>query len=210
MHMKKRNSLTILLLFLSPVIIYSFIQPKEYVLWFAETLPLFIGLAVLITTYKKFPLTNFSYFIIFIGATLMLIGAHYSYSYVPIGEWVKDIFGLDRNNYDKFGHFFQGFITVSLAKEVIIRKNIINSIKWSNFFTLSFAIALSGVWEILEWLMVVVLVHFGSKKPASDFLGTQNYIWDTQSDMFFALIGAVVAIYLFGKYHERQIQYLLK
>ncbi len=135
----------------------------------------------------------------------MLIGAHYGYSYVPLGEWAKDIFGFERNNYDKLGHFFQGFITTSLTKEVSLRKNIFNSNKWADFFAISFTTALSASWEILEWIMVVILIYFGSKEPASNFLGTQGYIWDAQSDIFFALLGALVAICVFGKYHERLI-----
>lgn len=207
--MKNKNTLSVLILLLSPIVVWSAIEPHGRELWIAETLPVFIGIFVMIKSYKTFPLTTFSYFILFIGAVLILIGAHYSYSYVPIGEWTKSIFEFERNNYDKIGHFFQGFIAAIVIKEIIFRKKLINSRKWTNIFVISFAIALSAIWEIVEWIVVVIFISLGAKRPASDFLGTQNYIWDAQSDIFFATVGAMIAIFIFGKYHEKKIKQIL-
>ncbi len=207
--MKNINTLSVVILLLSPIVIWSAIEPHSRELWIAETLPMFIGVFVIVKIHKAFPLTDFGCFMIFIGAALMLIGAHYSYSYVPIGEWAKSFFELERNNYDKIGHFFQGFIVAIIIKEIIFRKALVNSIIWTNLFVVSFAIALSAIWEIVEWIMVVILIYFDAKRPASDFLGTQNYIWDAQSDILFATVGAMIAILIFGKYHEEKIKQLL-
>lgn len=206
--MQNKKILNILIFLLFFTIVWSISEPHNILLWIAETLPLFIGISIMVISYKSFPLTIFSYFVIFIGAILILIGAHYGYSYVPIGEWSKSIFELERNNYDKLGHFFQGFITAVVTKEIICRKKLLSSTRWINFFVLNISIALSAVWEIFEWFFVLIAVSVGVKKPAADFLGTQNYIWDTQSDMFLAAIGGIIAIFIFGKYHERKIKQL--
>jgi putative membrane protein len=185
------------------------ISPKSIFLWFGEALPVFIGIIAILKTYKKFPLTSFSYSVIFIGASLILIGAHYSYSLVPLFDWIKSYFGFERNNYDKLGHFFQGFIISIIAREYFIRQKLINSMKLLDFIAFMFAVALSAIWEIIEWIVVIILINFGAKEPASSFLGTQNYLWDAQSDIFFALIGAIIAILFFGKFHKREIEKLL-
>ena len=132
-------------------------------------------------------------------------GAHYTYEHVPLFEWIKRDFEFERNNYDKLGHFFQGFIIAIIVREFFFRENLINSKKWTNSLAIIFSIALSTVWEIIEWFAVVLLIYFDSTKPASKFLGTQNYFWDAQSDILFAAIGAFLAIVLFGKYHEKII-----
>ncbi len=197
-----------LFLFLSPVLLWSIISPKNIFLWFGESLPVFIGIIAMLKTHKTFPLTSFSYIVIFIGSSLILIGAHYSYSLVPLFDWIKSYFGFERNNYDKLGHFFQGFIAVIIVREYFLRQKLINSKKWIDVLAFAFAICLSAIWEILEWFAVSILIFFGSKKPASEFLGAQNFFWDAQSDMFFALIGGLTAIFIFGKYHKRKIQEL--
>ncbi|MCH9740672.1 MAG: DUF2238 domain-containing protein [Epsilonproteobacteria bacterium] len=205
----KQNRLKTFLLLLSPVFIWSLMEPRHLGAWFAEILPLFIGLFIMIKTYKTFPLTTFSYLSIFIGAVLMLVGSHYSYSYVPFCEWVQNSLGFERNNYDKIVHFVQGFIMATLMRELIVRKNIISSNNWINFFALSYAIALAAVWEIVEWFYVIIIVYFGVKEPESGFLGTQNYYWDAQADMFLASIGAIIALIVFEKYHKAQIKQLI-
>ncbi|MEA1918904.1 MAG: DUF2238 domain-containing protein [Campylobacterota bacterium] len=174
-----------------------------------ETLPILILVFIMIKTYKKFPLTPFSYIVIYIGSVLVFIGAHYSYQHVPIFDLLKEIFEWERNNYDKLGHFFQGVVPFIISREYFIRYRLINSKKLMDFLALSFSVALSALWEIIEWLSVVTLMHFGSDKPASAFLGAQNYYWDAQSDIFFALLGALSALIIFGKYHERKIHSLL-
>jgi putative membrane protein len=185
--------------------VWSAIEPLGRVLWLAETFPLFVMILLLLKSYKSFPLTTFSYVIIFLSSTLMLIGAHYSYSLVPLGEWAKSIFGFERNDFDKIGHFFQGFTVAIIVQEFVIRKELINSQKWSTFFTVTFSIAFSAVWEILEWVLVIILIYFDYKRSAVGFLGAQHYIWDTQSDMFFATLGAIIAVYVLGKYHAKQV-----
>lgn len=202
----KKNPLATYLLFLFPVFTWSAIEPREIVTWSAEVFPLFTGIIILTKSNSSFPLTPFSYTVIFIGSFLMLVGAHYTYEHVPLFEWIKSDFELERNNYDKVGHFFQGFIVTIIAREFFLRKNLINSKKWTDFLAIVSSIALSALWEILEWFTVVILIYFGSTKPASSFLGTQNYIWDAQSDILFAIVGALIAIVLFGKYHENKIK----
>jgi len=199
------NRLQILLLSLFPIILWSIIKPYDLELWIAETFPLFIGLFALIQTYKHFALTSFTYTTIFIGGMLILVGAHYSYTHVPIGDWSKTFFGFERNNYDKLGHFFQGFIATVVIKEVIYKKELVKSLKWTNFFAINFAIALSALYEILEWIVVSIFVVIDSKEPAINFLGEQDYIWDTQTDMFFATVGALVFVLIFAKYHEAKV-----
>jgi putative membrane protein len=205
----KNNPLALYLLFLLPVFTWSAISPRDIVTWLAEVFPLFAGIIIMIKSNKDFPLTPFSYTVIFIGSFLMLVGAHYTYEYVPVFEWIKSDFELERNNYDKVGHFFQGFITVIIVREFFLRKSLINSKKWTNFLAIVFSIALGALWEIFEWFTVVILIYFGSTKPASSFLGTQNYYWDAQSDILFAIIGALSAIVFFGKYHEKKIKHFI-
>ncbi len=154
---------------------------------------------------KIFRFTNFSYIVIYIGSVLVLVGAHYGYQHVPFFDTLKESFGWERNNYDKLGHFFQGVLPVVVVREYFIRYQLINSKKLMDFLAVSFTVALSALWEIIEWIMVSTLIYFGSNKPASAFLGAQNYYWDAQSDIFFALLGAIVTLFIFGKYHEKKI-----
>ena len=190
--------------------IWSAIEPPSgRILWVAEALPFFVGLIILTGTYRAFPLTVFTYNSIIVSSILVLTGAHFSYAHVPLGDWFKTNCGFTRNNYDKIGHFFQGYTIAVLTKEIVIRKHIVSSKSWINLFSISMAVALSAVYEIIEWFTVVILVFFGSKEPATGFMGTQNYTWDSQSDIFFAAVGAAVVIYLLGRYHENAIQSLL-
>lgn len=195
---KHHTALLTFFLFLTPVLLWSGWEPHGRELWLVESLPLWIGLIIIVMTYKNFPLSSFTYFSIFIGATLILIG-----------EWFQHFFEWERNNYDKVGHFFQGFITAVITKEILIRKELMNSRAWIHFFALNTAVAISAGWEILEWFFVIILVSVGAKEPATDFLGTQGYIWDAQSDIFLATIGAVIAVSLFSRYHEQDIERLV-
>ncbi len=206
----EKKPLSALLLFLFPIFLWSVIMPRDYTTWILEFFPLFIGVVVLIRSSKHFPLTPFSYGVISIGATLMLIGAHYTYPHVPLFEWMKDDFGFKRNNYDKVGHFFQGFITAVIIREVFVRKNIISSTQWNAIMAITFSIALSAVWELLEWFGFSIFMYFSLAKSASEFLGTQGYVWDAQSDILFASIGAIIAIVFFRKYHNEKIKNFMK
>jgi len=206
----RHNSFTSFLLFLIPVTVWSIILPKSLTTWSGEALPVIVGVTILIKSHQSFPLTSFSYLCIYVGCVLVLIGAHYTYADVPLFNWIQHSFGFERNNYDKLGHFFQGFITATITKEVLVRKRLIDSKSWTNTFAIVFSLSLSAAWEITEWFGFIIFVNLGSQQSATDFLGTQNYYWDTQSDMLFAFLGALSAITLFAKYHEKKITQLLQ
>jgi putative membrane protein len=130
-----------------------------------------------------------------------MVGGHYTYAEVPLFDWIRDAFGLARNNYDKLGHFAQGFIPAMVAREILIRKDVINGRAWMNFLIVCFCLAVSAFYELVEWLVAEMVGG-----PAEAFLGTQGYVWDTQSDMAFAMAGAVIALLLLGRLHDRQLK----
>jgi len=139
--------------------------------------------------------------LILIHCIVLMIGGHYTYADVPAFDWLRDYFDLQRNNYDKVGHFAQGFVPAIIAREIFIRKSVINGKKWLNFLTVCFCLAFSAFYELIEWWVAV-----SSGDSAEAFLGTQGYVWDTQSDMALALLGAICALTLLGKIHDRQIE----
>lgn len=181
-------------------LLWSGINPKDYLTWFLEVVPALIAIVILFVTYKKFKLTTLSYTLILIHSIILMIGGHYTYAEVPLFDMIKEFFNQDRNNYDKLGHLAQGFIPAIIAREVLIRKNIINFSNWRNFFIVCFCLAFSSFYELIEWWVAIY-----SKEDAEAFLGTQGYIWDTQSDMFMALIGSILALILLNKYHDKQL-----
>ena len=183
------------------VLIWSAIKPADYFTWFLEVVPAFIGLTVLAVTYQKFKLTTMVYTLILIHCLILMVGGHYTYANVPLFDWIKDYFQLERNNYDKVGHFAQGFIPAIIAREIFIRKSAVNGRKWLNFFVVCFCLALSALYELLEWWVAV-----STGDSAESFLGTQGYIWDTQSDMALALFGAIVSLLVLAKEHDKQLQ----
>jgi len=201
--------ITLFFIFFIPVLIWSATAPHNTLTWAGESLPVFIGIALLLKRHHSSKITPFIYITLYIAASLMLIGAHYTFSHVPLFDYIKEYFDLQRNNFDKLGHFFQGFMFAAIIKEFFIRTELINVKRWVNFLALTFATAMSAGYEIVEWLAVETLLYFGSTKRASEFLGAQNYFWDAQSDIFFAVLGAVTALYIFGVYHEKQIKELL-
>ena len=183
------------------VFVWSAIRPADTLTWILEVAPAVIGLVVLLATRKSFPLTGLVYSLILLHCIILMVGGHYTYAEVPLFDWVRDVFGQARNNYDKLGHFAQGFIPAMVAREVLIRKDVITGRAWLNFLVVCFCLALSAAYELIEW--AVAEMTGGS---AEAFLGTQGYIWDTQSDMAFALTGAVAALVLLGKLHDRQLE----
>ena len=187
------------------VFIWSVINPKDLFTWFLEVFPAIIGLFILFITYKKFQFTNMVYFLILIHSIILMIGGHYTYAEVPFFDYIKEVFNQDRNNYDKVGHIVQGFIPAMIAREIIIRKNIININVWRNFFIICFCLALSGFYELVEWWVAIF-----TNEAANDFLGTQGYLWDTQSDMAWALFGSILALLLLSKYHDLALKKILK
>ena len=185
----------------TPFLIWSAILPKDPFTWFLEVLPVFIGLFILLLTYKKYPLTPLLYTLILIHMIILMVGGHYTYAEVPLFEWVKEIFDHSRNNYDKVGHFAQGFIPAILAREIFIRKNIIQASKiWFNYIVLSVILAFSAFYELVEWWVALAV-----GEDAEAFLGTQGYVWDTQSDMGYALFGGVMALLLLSRLHNKQL-----
>ena len=186
------------------VFIWSAINPKDYFTWFLEVTPAMIALLILVFTYNKFRFTPLVYALILIHCIILMVGGHYTYAQVPAFDLIKEFFNQDRNNYDKLGHIAQGFIPAIIAREIIIRKNIISIESWRNFFIVCFCLALSAFYELVEWWVAVF-----TGEGANDFLGTQGYIWDTQSDMAWALFGSVLALLLIRKYHNKQLQNII-
>jgi len=191
-------------IFLGILLIYSGIRSYEFLTWLMEVLPVMIALPILISTYRRFPLTTLLYSIIFLHAVVLILGGMYTYARVPLGFEIAQWFGMDRNPYDKIGHFMQGFAPALIAREILIRGNYVNGRRMLTFIVISIVLAISASYELIEW---VAALWMG--QGADEFLGTQGYIWDTQSDMFFALIGSVVALVLFGKYHDKCLDKLL-
>ncbi len=189
-------SLTILLLLLSAI------QPYDWFTWFLETLPVFIAAPLLLWSERHFPLTPLLCRLIFLHAIILIIGGHYTYAEVPAGFWVQDWFDLQRNHYDRLGHFMQGFEPAILAREILIRNTVIRHHHggWLILFVLSLCLSFSACYELLEWLTAQM-----SGEAAEAFLGTQGDIWDTQWDMFMCLTGAILALLLLCGQHDREL-----
>jgi len=185
------------------VFVWSAIAPKDMFTWFLEVVPAMIGIVLLAFTFRSFHLTSLLYSLILIHCIILMVGGHYTYAEVPLFDWVRLEFDWSRNNYDKLGHFAQGFVPVLIAREILIRKQVVNGIGWTNFFSISITLAFSAFYELIEWW-----VALGSDEAADAFLGTQGYIWDTQSDMGWALLGAISAILFLSRWHNRQIKAL--
>ncbi len=182
------------------VLIWSGISPKDGVTWGLEVFPAVLGGLVLWFTRDRFPLTTLVYVLILIHCVILMIGGHYTYAEVPLGDWVRDAFDGTRNNYDKLGHFVQGYIPALIARELMIRLGVFNSARWRDFFIVSFCLGFSAFYELIEWWVALL-----SDEAADAFLGTQGYIWDTQSDMGIALLGAIMALLTLSKIHDRQL-----
>lgn len=181
------------------VLIWSGIAPHDYFTWVLEVFPAIIGLIILIFTFKKFQFTKLTYSLILIHCLILFIGGHYTYAEVPFFDHIKELFHQSRNNYDKVGHFAQGFIPAAIVREIFIRKNIVVK-SWLNFLTVATCITISSLYEFLEWFVAIA-----SGQSAESFLGTQGYVWDTQSDMLYATIGAITFLILLSKIHSQQI-----
>lgn len=183
------------------VLAWSGVGPMDYLTWAMEVVPAVVGAAVLWTTRDSFPLTSLTYVLILIHCIILMVGGHYTYAEVPLGDWVRDLFDHSRNNYDKVGHFAQGFIPAIVAREVLIRLSVFNSKRWRDFFIVCLCLAISAFYELIEWWVAAL-----SGEGADAFLGTQGYAWDTQSDMALALLGAILALLMLGRLHDRQLQ----
>lgn len=182
------------------VLIWSAIAPADRPTWWMEVIPALLGFVILLFTRQRFPLTELVYFLILVHAVILMVGGHYTYAEVPIGDWLRELSGGDRNNYDKLGHLAQGFIPVMIAREIMIRNNVVAARGWLTFLLLCVVLALSAFYELIEWWAALL-----SAEAAEAFLGTQGYVWDTQSDMLWALCGGILALISLSKLHDRQI-----
>jgi putative membrane protein len=192
----------ILLLLTTTALAFSAINPYDRATWWLEILPVLIGMSILIPTYKRFPLTQLLYGLLFVHALVLILGGHYTYANVPAGFWLKETFDLDRNPYDRIGHFMQGFVPAILAREILVRRDVVSSKLWRYVFVTCICLAFSAFYELIEWW--VALLAGG----ATDFLGTQGDVWDTQWDMCLALLGALIAQISLGKIHDRALSRL--
>ena len=183
------------------VLIWSAVNPHDYFTWFLEVLPALIGAVVLALTYKRFQFTRLLYVLILIHCIILMVGGHYTYAEVPLFDTIRDAFDQSRNNYDKVGHFAQGFVPAMIAREILVRKHVVNSRGWLNVLVVSLAMAISVSYEFIEWW-----VAEATGESAEAFLGTQGYVWDTQSDMLYATMGAIAALVLLGRWHSRMME----
>lgn len=181
------------------VFAWSAIRPHDYPTWVLEVLPAVIGFAGLAATRDRFPLTRLTYTLILIHSVILMVGGHYTYAEVPLFDRLGELTG-GRNDYDKLGHFAQGFIPAIITREILLRLDVVNGRRWLAFIIVSICLAISALYELIEWLVAVI-----SGSSAVAFLGTQGYVWDTQSDMAWALAGAVLAQVTLGRMHDRQL-----
>jgi putative membrane protein len=185
------------------VLIWSAIRPHDYFTWFLEVLPAILGILILALTFREFQFTSLAYRLILIHSIILMIGGHYTYAEVPIFNWIRDAFDMSRNNYDKVGHFAQGFFPAIIAREILIRKSLLKQGKLLSFIVVCICLAISASYELVEWWVAIV-----TGSAAEAFLGTQGDIWDTQSDMFFALIGAITSLIFLSKIHDNALSHI--
>ena len=182
------------------VFIWSAIAPKDIFTWFLEVLPAVIGAVILLVTYNRFRLTTLLYSFVLVHCIILMVGGHYTYAEVPLFGYIRDITDSERNSYDKVGHFAQGFVPALIAREVLLRNAVVKVGGWLNLFVVSICLAFSAFYELIEcW------VALATGENAEAFLGTQGYIWDIQSDMGFALLGAIFCLLILPRFHDRQL-----
>jgi putative membrane protein len=176
------------------------VRPFDFFTWFLEVLPIFIGLPIALATQRRFPLSSLLLLLLWWHSVILIVGGHYSYARVPLGDWAMQAFGWERNNYDKVGHFAQGFVPAIFFREMLLRTSPLRGSRWMGLLCVSMCLAFSALYELLEWWVAVA-----SGAAAEDFLGTQGYAWDTQSDMAWALGGALAALLLLSRAHDRSL-----
>lgn len=200
-----QRELVVLLVAAAAVFVWSAIAPADRLTWWLEVAPVLIAVPLLLATRARFPLTPLIYRLIFAHAVVLMVGGHYTYARVPIGFWAAEWFDWSRNHYDRLGHLMQGFVPVMIAREVLVRTSPLRSGAWLNFLCVCVALAVSAFYELLEWWAALL---FGGS--ATQFLATQGDVWDTQWDMFLALCGALAALALFARYHDRALRRLTR
>ena len=204
---------------LLPVLAWSAVRPHDYFTWFLEVAPIFLGLPIAYAVQRRFPLSTLLLVLLWVHSVILILGGHYTYARVPLGDWAMEWFGWTRNNYDKVGHFAQGFVPAILTREILLRTSPLGGkrsgpfataqdsdlvpqgpSRWLGFLCVSVCLAFSAFYELIEWWVAVA-----SGSAAEDFLGTQGYVWDTQSDMAWALLGAILALLLLARGHDRSL-----
>jgi putative membrane protein len=195
-----RREPTILLIAALALLALSRVGALEPGTWVLEVAPILLVAPILVVTASRFPLTPLVYRLLFLHAIILMVGGHYTYAKVPLGFWVQDALGLARNHYDRLGHFAQGFVPAMLAREVLLRRSPLHRGKWLTFLVVCVCLAVSATYELIEWLAAVL-----GGSAADAFLGTQGDVWDTQWDMFMALVGATTALLVLTRVHDRQL-----
>jgi len=196
-----RTSHLALLLMVAIVFCWSGWQPYDRFTWWLEVSPGLAGIVLLLATYRRFPFTTLCYTLIAFHISILCVGGHYTYARVPVFDWLRPIFGWQRNHFDRLGHFAQGFVPAMIAREMFIRLNVVQRKRWIPFLVVSVCLAISAFYELIEWWTAI-----SSGSASNDFIGSQGDVWDTQEDMFFALIGAVCAVTLFSHFHDRALR----
>lgn len=184
-------------------LVVSGVKPYDRATWWLEVAPVLIALPILVATHQRYPLTGLLYFLIAVHALVLIYGGAYTYARVPLGFWLQEALGFERNPYDRIGHFMQGFVPAMIAREILVRGGFINGRRMLAFVCVCIALAVSAFYELIEWWAALL---FG--QGAHEFLGTQGDPWDTQADMFFALLGASASLFLLSRLHDRQIERL--
>ena len=185
------------------VLIWSGVEPRDCLTWWLEVFPALAALVILIATYRRFEFTTLTYTLIALHMCVLFVGGHYTYARVPLFDWFKIIFGWHRNHYDRLGHIVQGFVPAMVAREIFVRLEILHRKSWQSFLVVCVCLAISAFYELIEWWTALV-----SGDSAVSFLATQGDIWDTQEDMFCALLGAIAAIALLSRVQDRAINRL--
>jgi putative membrane protein len=194
-----------LLLVTMLVLLWSGINPRDGITWLFEVVPVFLALAILVPTAKSFPLSSLLYRLLFVHGLILMIGGHYTYAEVPVGYWFQETFELSRNHYDRLGHLVQGFVPAILAREILLRKTPLVPGRWLTFLIIAVCLAFSAFYELIEWWTALLL-----GESADAVLGMQGDIWDSQWDMFLALLGACVSLATLSKVHDRSLAALEK
>jgi putative membrane protein len=190
----------LLLILVLLLLAWSAWRPAEGFTWWLEVFPALAGLIVLIATYRRFPLTTLCYIAIALHMSILFVGGHYTYARVPLFDWLRPLLGFHRNNFDRIGHFAQGFVPALIARELFVRLRILNRRRWRPFLILCICLAISATYELVEWITAAI-----SGDDAVSFLATQGDVWDTQKDMLTALIGAILSLALLHRLHDRAL-----
>lgn len=191
----------LMLMIILTVFCWSGVAPKDRPTWILEVSPVLVALILMTMTFQRFPLTPLLYFLIMLHCVILCVGGKYTYAEVPLGYWFQEVGGFSRNHYDRLGHLAQGFVPAILAREIFLRKKIVNGKIWVFIFAVSVCLAFSAFYEMLEWWTALA-----TGEAATAFLGTQGDVWDTQWDMFCALVGAVSAQLILSTWHDSQLK----